>query len=315
MSSFFSVIIDGVDRQSPSDATVSIGRSKNNTIMLSDSKASRNHAVIRMFGDGHYYIMDLGSSNGTFLNGRQIVMPSLLKDGDSIRIGIHTLVFACKHHGLRLDEEYDDQTCATMITANASVQEITTLVSDIRNYTSMSEKVPVGEMGRLLSKWFRKAGDIVESNGGVVDKFIGDAIMVRWLNSGTGAGASLVSALKTAVEFGKAARQLNNDNPDLPHGFRVGVGINTGQALLGNVGADMRRDYTALGDAVNLAFRFESVSKTCNADVVVGYDTCRHLGLMKLDEYVREAEIKGRNSPVKVCVFTFDQIPVLLSGS
>ena len=177
----------------------------------------------------------------------------------------------------------------------------------------MSEKLPVDLLARVMSNWFRVASEIVIKNDGVVDKFIGDAIMVRWTEEPTNKIAPVTSALKTAVEFNKALHGINAQFPDLPAPLRIGIGINSGQAVLGNVGGSSR-DYPALGDSVNLAFRLESASKELGKDVVIGPTSCEQMKKEIVKSNLHEITVKGKEAPIRACALTFDQIEDICLG-
>jgi len=295
------------------DQLATIGRSKACDIRVTDPKASRSHAIVRLLGDGRYYIVDMGSANGTMLNDKRVVIPSALSNNDQIRLGKAILVFTQEESKAEIStEDTLDLDPVTRLTTGAEFKHITILVSDIRNYTSMSEKMPVDKLAKLLAAWFRQVGRIVDGNGGTVDKYIGDAVMVRWLTSedktDTSAIPSVIPALKTAHELNKATHDLNSRFTDLPYPIKIGVGINSGEAVLGNVGGDNRRDYTALGDSVNLAFRLESSSKSLQTDIVIGPDSYKQLDESVWSNRLQSIKVKGKEDAISVCTLSFDDL-------
>src|SRR5690606_31273904 len=170
--------------QSPEDIfignTALVGRTRDNTICLNSCpQASRQHAVIRSHNACQYQLMDLGSRNGTFINGVRVVMPVTLQSGDVIRIGSAELAFT-----LETDEETDDFAGVTMAAGTDSIvqnsQAVAILVCDIRGFSTMSEKLQEAVVARTLGKWFREAGKVIFSSGGTIDKFIGDAVLAYW---------------------------------------------------------------------------------------------------------------------------------------
>ena len=177
---------------------LTLGRSKANDMPLRDTKISRQHALIRLLGDGKYYLMDMGSINGTSVNGERVLVPRVLSDGDEITMGDCVLSFM-QPEGAEVDETDDDlqEDAPTMVSVGDVVQELTVLVADIRNYTRMSERIPVMQLSTVLSRWFGKANEIVESNGGVVDKFLGDVELPVLNNAGA---VSRDAALEFATE-------------------------------------------------------------------------------------------------------------------
>lgn len=127
----------------------------------------------------------MGSANGTYLNGKRVIVPILLKSGDVIQIGSNFLIFQIEKADQEIPSDFIGNEVAdseTTITYDVPlVQEVTVLVADIRDYTSMSEQLPIDLLAKLLGEWFRSVNDVIERNGGGVDKFIGDAVMACWL--------------------------------------------------------------------------------------------------------------------------------------
>ena len=287
-----------------------IGRVDTNDISISDPRISRSHAVLRYLGDGKYYLMDVGSANGTFVNGQRIIIPVALKNGDEISVGSHVLVFQQEVEEEAVVEQAEQAFDATptIVTNKREAQLITILVADIRGYTAMAEEIPVALLASILGKWFRVASEIVEQNSGIVDKLIGDAIMVRWPTSKEKIRESVVLALNTAHEMKVASEELSEEFTEWPHALKIGVGINTGRAMVGNVGASSIRDYTAVGDAVNLAFRFETASKQLEKDLVIGPDS--YETVPEIIRAVRKQSImvKGKVRPITICALSFEEL-------
>jgi adenylate cyclase len=164
----------------------------------------------------------------------------------------------------------------------------------------------------MMAKWFKLATQVIEEHAGTIDKFIGDAIMVRWtIDYKKDVKVSVVNALNVAKRLNEISAQINAFYPELPLPFRVGVGINTGRAVLGNMGGAGYREYTALGDAVNMAFRFESESKKLGKDVVIGHDSCIHLPKTLWEKSLEAVAIKGKAEAVSVWAITFDVLEKL----
>jgi adenylate cyclase len=294
---------------------VTIGRVEMNDLPLEDPKISRSHATVRSLGDG-YYVIDTGSANGTYVNGKRVVVPFKLSDSDRITMGDHELVFVSdEKQGMPETVEENDAAMSTLLTVGSTVQKITVLVTDIRNYTKLSEKVDVDLLGQILGQWFRKANDIVEANGGVIDKFIGDAIMALWVTNEREAKNSVVSALKAANDFRKAITEVSDQSASvLPFRLSFGVGVNTGQAILGNIGVSNKRDYTAIGDSVNLAFRFEAATRTLGTDVAMGPGSYKLLPESAWENHLRSVTVKGKDKPINVCTLSFDELEGVVMG-
>ncbi|GAB6076805.1 CHASE2 domain-containing protein [Desulfurobacterium crinifex] len=140
-------------------------------------------------------------------------------------------------------------------------REITVLFSDIRGFTSLSEKLSPDRLVKLLNTYLTPMTDIVLKNRGMLDKYIGDAIMAIW-NAPMEIEDHREKALITGFEMIKKLNEVNKilKQEDFPE-IKIGIGINTGEAVVGNMGSEKRFEYTAIGDTVNLASRLEGLNK------------------------------------------------------
>jgi adenylate cyclase len=141
-------------------------------------------------------------------------------------------------------------------------REVTVLFSDLRNFTGMCEAVAPQEMVRILNDYFTRMSAIVERHGGVVDKYVGDALMALF-------GAPLQNpddadrALQAALDMSEALDELNGQwQAQGLAPIKIGIGINTDVVVAGNMGSQTRLNYTVIGDGVNLAARLETLTKT-----------------------------------------------------
>ncbi|MBL8913469.1 MAG: GAF domain-containing protein [Archangium sp.] len=169
--------------------------------------------------------------------------------------------------------------------------EISVLFCDIRGFTTMSAHMPPEEVVRFLNAFFGEAVDAVERNGGVVDKFIGDCVMAMWGaidQREDGARKCIASALEI-VERSKKIK-VNGQY------LEVGVGINTGPAVVGAIGAARRLDYTAIGSTVNLAARLCGIAQT--GQVLVTSDTLLRAGPGVINEASEAVILKGIDVPI-----------------
>ena len=302
-----------------------IGRDVTNTVVLNDHKASRSHALVRLLGDGKYYVIDLGSANGTIVDGKPILLPRELKHMDEIRIGDATIVFVHEPElypvGKSPYETSQPSPDATLRDDSFSTREavsvgVTALVVDIRDYTAMSGLIPFSVLGKVLSHWVAVMTEVAEKNEGVIDKFIGDAVMFRWVTEAESDGYNtIVVALKTALDAHLATAKVNSAFADLPLKIGVHCGLNCGLAVFGTTGGRRGGDYTVLGDSVNLAFRLEKVTKAMNVDVAVGPDAFRQLPETCWKDNVREVQIPGKRELLEVCGLTFGTLSSWFSDS
>jgi len=188
----------------------------------------------------------------------------------------------------------------------------TIFFSDIRGFTAASENFTKvfgdGASDRIvhwLNQYFTQMVECVEKTNGVVDKFIGDAVMAHW-----GTAYSAGSPQKDAFNCVKAALMMRNalyalnknrksNDPADPF-ITIGCGINTGIVTAGQLGSDMRMEYTVIGDPVNLASRIEALTKPLGADILISEDTWRLIGNKFITEEMPSVTVKGKEKPVRI---------------
>lgn len=177
---------------------------------------------------------------------------------------------------------------------------VTILFSDIRGFTTISEQLDAQHLVALLNEYFTEMVDIVMDHGGVVDKYIGDAIMVVF-GAPVPEPDDALRAVRAAVQMRKALERLNQRleaRGATP--IRTGIGVHSGDVVAGNIGSERRMEYTVIGDAVNLASRLEGATKELGADLVISdgtYELVReHVDATLLGTIT----VKGREQPVSV---------------
>ena len=190
----------------------------------------------------------------------------------------------------------------SLLKLGGETRVMTFMFSDIRGFTPISEKYKGNPEGltKLINRFLTRMTNIVIKNGGTIDKFMGDCIMAFW-NAPIDDKHHEKNAVQTAIEMQKELKLLNAEltAEGLPN-INIGIGINTGEALVGNMGSDQRFDYSVIGDAVNLASRLESSSKTLGKTLVVGEETVKAAKLNYNFDYVDEITVKGKSLSVKV---------------
>jgi adenylate cyclase len=144
------------------------------------------------------------------------------------------------------------------------IEDAVILYSDIREFTTRCASMSPEEIAEQLSSYLSEVVDIIHRHGGLVDKFVGDAVMAVW--GYTASDRKAEDAFECAQEIVRAAAQMQFGG----HAIRIGVGLNTGEVFSGNVGNDSKKQFTVLGTPVNLAARFESKAKELNAPIVMG---------------------------------------------
>jgi adenylate cyclase len=170
----------------------------------------------------------------------------------------------------------------------------TFLFTDVRGFTNLSEKLKPEEVTEIMNKALTVQVECVQKNGGMVDKFIGDACMAIF-NAPLDLEDHQNKAVKTAIEMQEAIKELNKE---LSHEIAIGVGVNTGQAVIGNMGSNTRFDYSAIGDAVNIAARLESGTKEAGVDILIGEETAKSCSFEL--KSLKEIKVKGKEKPLKV---------------
>lgn len=290
--------------------TYTVGRVANTDIMLPYSWVSRKHAMIQREENGRFNLLDLGSSNGTFLNGRKIHTPVTLQNGDCIGIGSTRLLFhqtatparPAPSTGPDLEE---------MTVAFVQKQMITILICDIHDFTKLSETMGDQGVSQLLQHWTGGVSKLVNAHEGMVDKFIGDAVMALW--SGPNFRDNIHQALKTAIAIDVFTGNLPSKIRDLPWPLQIGAALNTGEAMLGNLAQDGQGNYTVVGDVVNVAFRLENMTNRQEGlDLVMGCDAAAHLVAPEAFFKKYSFRVKGKQETVEAYGCSFSQLSAYL---
>ena len=181
-------------------------------------------------------------------------------------------------------------------------RDMTFLFCDIRGFTPISEKYKGNPEGltKLINRFLTRMTDVIIANGGTIDKFMGDCIMAFW-NAPIEDGEHEEHAVQAAIDMQNELMKLNQQLAveGLPT-IAIGIGINTGEALVGNMGSDQRFDYSVIGDAVNLAARLESSSKILGKTLVIGENTVKAAKLNYNFEYIDQITVKGKTEEIKV---------------
>jgi len=175
-----------------------------------------------------------------------------------------------------------------------SEREIVILFADLRAFTKLSEQKLPYDVVFLLNRYFAEMGHAVEEAGGLIDKFIGDGVMALFgLDRGAEAGCR--EALAAARSMSERLAHLNETlSHDLPEPLRIGIGIHTGPAIVGEMGYGRAISVTAVGDSVNTASRLEGLTKTYGAELVVSEQVVVRAGLDLSQAERHELEIRGR---------------------
>jgi len=182
---------------------------------------------------------------------------------------------------------------------------VTILFSDLIGFTTLAEKADPEALVTQLNEYLSQMTSVIFSNGGTLDKFIGDAIMAVWGNvRSLGTAQDAKSCARAALGMRRALSELNKGWREQGRmGLGMGIGINHGEVIVGNIGSQDRMDPTVIGDAVNLASRLEGLTRTYGVDMLVGSSVAE---LVRDEVYLRSVarvQVKGKTKPVDV--FTF----------
>src|SRR5216110_2191004 len=258
----------------PIKGSCSIGRARANTVVLESPKVSRRHALIHLQNIGELWLIDFGSSNGTFLNKRRIHHPIRLSDGDQITIGDQVLKLL---QPVAISEEYKT---AVMERTLREIEHIPCwlLVADIRGFTPLSRQLQSEDLDVLVGAWIFTCKEIIESRHGIVNKYLGDGFLAYWPEAGTSAEEIV------AVIF--ALKDLQQKK--LPE-FRFVVHF--GAVAVGGV-ASMGEE-SLVGAEVNLIFRLEKLAGSLGQPCALSGAAHAKLGELVPVNSLGEFEFKG----------------------
>jgi adenylate cyclase len=174
---------------------------------------------------------------------------------------------------------------------------VSILLSDLRGFTPFSEKFPPETVVEVLNRYLDVMVDVIYKHGGIIDAFIGDGILVIFDSMRFPDHAA--RAVETAIEMQRAMRQVNQANIDKGVGeLEMGIGINTGDAVVGNIGSQKRMKYSVIGQTVNLAARIESL--TIGGQILISDATREQVkDRVSIDGRLR-VKVKGLNAPIQI---------------
>jgi adenylate cyclase len=228
-------------RTIPIQGNLSIGRSPKNGLVLDSPKISRRHALINVQNVGEFWLIDLGSSNGTFLNKRRVHQPVQLCDQDQIAIGDTVFTF-------RQPMEISEAFRSTF--AERTVREIENvpcwlLVADIENFTPLSRSLTSDRLATLIGGWVAACKEIIEAHQGMIDKYLGDGFFAYWRDD-----ENTAKDVAVAIEQLKQAQARNEP--------RFRLAIHYGLVAIG--GMPSMGEESLMGKEVNFVFRMEKLA-------------------------------------------------------
>jgi class 3 adenylate cyclase len=220
----------------------SIGRGLDNQLPLQDDRASRRHVLIHDRGTEGFWIVDLGSRNGTFRNGRRVQQPARLRDGDSIRVGSTRFTFRQPGNA--------GEPSSVAWTAHQTIRDISSedcwlLIGDLVGSTQFMRKLEAGKASALTTEWLQKCQKRIESSGGVINKFLGDGFFGFWKVAD--------NPTEKIVHCLNALRQMQREEAP-----RFRLVLHRGRVQFGS-GASLGEDNLS-GPEVNFVFRTEKLA-------------------------------------------------------
>lgn len=236
------VWLEGTDGQRfPVVGTCTLGRAPTSQVVLKDDRASRRHALVHAQEQHEYWLVDLGSSNGTLLNGRRVSQPTRLRDGDELELGSSRYMFR--------QPSASAAATARTTAGDHTVVEIKSapcwlLVADLEGSTQMIQRLPADEAPMRTGQWLAECKQLIEECGGSINKFLGDGFFAYWHHRET-----------TAHQVVRAAEALHRLQEQSPLPFRFV--LHFGKVFLG--GASMGEESLS-GREVNFAFRMEKLA-------------------------------------------------------
>ncbi|MDF1659313.1 MAG: adenylate/guanylate cyclase domain-containing protein [Verrucomicrobiales bacterium] len=278
-----------------------IGRSAECQIAIPDPRVSRRHAMVRK-QDGGFYLFDLGSFNGSYLNGSRVTAAKQLKNGDIISLAEHEFQF--QQDGETMTEDLDELGGSTIALIRST--PVIILVSDIMGYSAMSEAMEADELAQIIGGWYSDVEAIISSSGGTVDKFIGDCVLAYWTKVNT---ETIQASLRTSAELFESCNRIYGQHSEIfdriGSRFNIGLALHAGKVAYGGLS---QGESTLVGDPVNLTFRLESLTRQLQRQVLLTGDFHRQIpqGFVET-ENLGVHKVKGRAQGVEV--FALNSFP------
>lgn len=288
-----------------------IGRGDGCAVQLDSRSVSRLHALIQRREAGDFSLVDLGSRNGSFVDGRRVSLPTVLTDGDRLVFGDQELVFQGAARSSSAADEARGADTRNLPTTALHTHTLTTIVVvDIRDFTPLARAVPEALLSQAIGTWFLRTGQVAQRLGSWAQRYIGDAVMAVWIHDNqSDLAPDLMRALRAVSEIDGVTGELHRTLP-LPGPLRIGAGINTGPAIVGGT------DFTALGDTVNAAFRLEAATKQLGLGVALGERTFDELRLGPSMPFLRrQVDLKGYDAPSIAWAVSFERLAEFLRQS
>jgi len=253
-----------------------IGRSLSNQIVLPESKVSRRHAIVHSQGAHEYWLVDLGSSNGTYLNGRRVSQPTRLQDRDQVTVGDAQMSFRQRTSPTATLSGINDATITEIRRGHCWL-----LLADIVGSTEISRKLTAQDLSMMIGQWLGWSKEVIERNQGVINKFLGDGFFAYWSDT---VPPSMIS---------RALKELREGQERAAPQFRVVV--HYGEVAMG--GASLGEE-SLVGSAVNMVFRIEKLASALGESRLMSHDAqtllASHLETLQVGQHELQG-FSGKN--------------------
>jgi len=198
------------------------------------------------------------------------------------------------------NKEIADKLLSGEVKLGGERKEATVFFSDVRGFTALSESMEPEQVVEMLNEYMTRMVRVIRSHGGIVDKYVGDAIMALWGVPITGEDDTY-RAVRACLAMREDLAKLNDlriarGQPVL----KIGMGLNTGPLIAGNIGSDEKMEYTVIGDAVNLASRIESMTKEYGTDLLISKRVFEQVGSRFILENCASAKVKGKANAIEI---------------
>ena len=246
---------DHAGKQWPVEATCALGRASSNDIVVDNGKVSRRHALIHRQDAAEHWVIDLGSGNGTYVNGRRLALPTRLANGDKLMLGEVEYVFR-QRTGAPVavrPARKGDSGIQTLIDIRSMPCWL--LVADIKGSTALAARLPPTEMAMMTGRWMSACKEAIERHDGIINKYLGDGFFAYWYADRDRTN-EITSAMGELV-----ALQRDRHNPP----FRLA--LHWGDVTVGGGGA--AGEDSLSGRDVSLAFRMEELAGKLGCDVLL----------------------------------------------
>lgn len=241
------------------------GRSIENNFSIEQTWISRNHAMINHLTDNNFYLFDLGSSNGTFVNGNRVIFPVHLQSGDRVALGASELLF----HWPAQFTDTDPGTDA------ANRKLITIMVADLRNIHALGKQIAEPKLCKVISNWFRTLSKMINNYGGYVDRYFSEMVVGIWVHSDHGISKKQMLMMFQLISDINQMTQYLTKKASLHKQLEINVSLHTCYGNVSKQGGKIK--YQALGDGTDQAFQISNFAHNHEVDLAIGEMTYNYL--------------------------------------